>query len=273
MRSSRTYAKRVSAKLNDFLATRMAKPLGLWMGCGYPRSGTTWVCRLLSSYLELPWAKNRMLPAIRNVVLHSHFDYHPSLSNCFYVYRDGRDVIVSQYFSRVRLMHRADLRVGQKWQRIFSTLFGAGFDSADIRSNLPRYLEFIFTDPIDSRDTWPDHIQAWVQPQRDNIAFLSYEDLLEDAFKSISTGLNIFLDKAIDEAQLRDAIEQVSFAKWTGRQPGVEAPNDFFRKGVAGDWRNHFTREAADIFAGYAGDTLVTLGYEDNLDWVKDCPA
>ena len=40
-----------------------------------------------------------------------------------------------------------------------------------------------------------------------------------------------------------------------------------FRKGVIGDWRNHFTEEHKQAFKEQAGAELVRLGYEDDLDW------
>lgn len=271
MKSPRSYARFASTKVDDFLARRMAKPLNLWMGCGYPRSGTTWVCRLLSSYLDLPWAKLRTFPSIRGAVLHSHFNYHPGVSNCFYVYRDGRDALASEYFYRVRVLYLKDHPNDDKWQKIFTTLYGPGFDLADVRNNLPQYLEYCLTASHFASLTWPEHIRAWVQPRRGNVAFLRYEDLLQDTFDPISRGLAQFLNEPINESRLRASIEEVSFAKWTGRQPGEEDLSNFFRKGVAGDWRNHFTREAAEIFAEYAGEALVSLGYEQNFDWVKAC--
>lgn len=40
-----------------------------------------------------------------------------------------------------------------------------------------------------------------------------------------------------------------------------------FRKGVIGDWRNHFTEEHKLAFKEQAGAELVDLGYEADLDW------
>ena len=39
----------------------------------------------------------------------------------------------------------------------------------------------------------------------------------------------------------------------------------------AGDWRNHLTREAAEIFDHYCGDMLVAAGYEPDRSWVEGC--
>jgi hypothetical protein len=40
-----------------------------------------------------------------------------------------------------------------------------------------------------------------------------------------------------------------------------------FRKGEIGDWRNHFTPEHKAAFKRVAGQMLIDLGYEQDLDW------
>jgi hypothetical protein len=52
-----------------------------------------------------------------------------------------------------------------------------------------------------------------------------------------------------------------------GRAPGQEDRGNFFRKGVAGDWTNHFRDEDRRIFNEEAGRALVELGYEANERW------
>ncbi|MBI4530371.1 MAG: hypothetical protein HY709_02515 [Candidatus Latescibacteria bacterium] len=40
-----------------------------------------------------------------------------------------------------------------------------------------------------------------------------------------------------------------------------------FRKGVIGDWRNHFSEEHKRVFKELAGQLLIDLGYERDDDW------
>jgi hypothetical protein len=40
-----------------------------------------------------------------------------------------------------------------------------------------------------------------------------------------------------------------------------------FRKGHAGDWRNHFTEAHKRAFKEVAGDLLIWLGYEEDAGW------
>jgi len=55
----------------------------------------------------------------------------------------------------------------------------------------------------------------------------------------------------------------------SGREPGSEDQTAELRKGIVGDWRNHFTREAAEVFERHAGKELLLLGYETSADWVS----
>ena len=59
-----------------------------------------------------------------------------------------------------------------------------------------------------------------------------------------------------------------SFKKLSkGRTRGQEDPTSFFRKGIAGDWRNVFTEQDKVLFKKEAGDLLIRLGYEKDDSW------
>lgn len=40
-----------------------------------------------------------------------------------------------------------------------------------------------------------------------------------------------------------------------------------FRKGIIGDWRNHFTEKHKKQFKETAGEALIKMGYEDDFEW------
>jgi hypothetical protein len=52
-----------------------------------------------------------------------------------------------------------------------------------------------------------------------------------------------------------------------GRTQGNEDVQHHYRKGVAGDWRNHFTPKITAAFKERWSELLVRLGYEKNNDW------
>lgn len=55
--------------------------------------------------------------------------------------------------------------------------------------------------------------------------------------------------------------------KTRGRQPGQEDTKSHYRKGVAGDWKNHFNENHIKIFKEKYNDLLIQLGYEKDDNW------
>ena len=55
--------------------------------------------------------------------------------------------------------------------------------------------------------------------------------------------------------------------KAQGRQPGEENVHNHYRKGIAGDWVNHFSKEHSAYFKEHYNKVLVKLGYESGSDW------
>jgi hypothetical protein len=61
-------------------------------------------------------------------------------------------------------------------------------------------------------------------------------------------------------------------AKAKGRRAGEENVQSHYRKGVAGDWINHFTPEHVEAFKERFGDLVQRLGYETEDDWGAGSP-
>lgn len=94
-----------------------------------------------------------------------------------------------------------------------------------------------------------------------------YEDLLERPGEEVRL-LLLFLGVKADEKTAERCADAASFEKLSkGRKRGEEDSASFFRKGVAGDWKNVFTEGDRAVFKEQAGDALVELGYEDDHGW------
>ena len=52
-----------------------------------------------------------------------------------------------------------------------------------------------------------------------------------------------------------------------GRSKGQEDTGSHYRRGVGGDWVNHFEPEHVARFKERHGDLLLKLGYESDPDW------
>jgi hypothetical protein len=72
----------------------------------------------------------------------------------------------------------------------------------------------------------------------------------------------------VSEEELAKIIQANAFsAKAGGRKPGEEDLSSHYRKGIAGDWKNHFTQQHIDYFKANYGDLLLKLGYEKSQNW------
>jgi hypothetical protein len=101
----------------------------------------------------------------------------------------------------------------------------------------------------------------------ENYTEVRYEDLLDRPCEEVRRLLE-FLGAESGEETVNRCVSSASFEKLSkGRKRGEEDATSFFRKGVAGDWRNVFTERDKRIFKEVAGDLLIELGYERNHDW------
>jgi len=97
---------------------------------------------------------------------------------------------------------------------------------------------------------------------------LKYETLLQndmEIFKEIilkQAGIHIPLHT------LEDAIVSSRFKNVTGgRELGQENMNVHERKGMGGDWKNHFSSIVKEEFKQKFGDLLIKAGYEIDEAW------
>ena len=112
---------------------------------------------------------------------------------------------------------------------------------------------------------WASRVGNAVQDGPDllgeNYTEVRYEDLLHRPEVEIRRLLE-FLGGDPAEETVRRCVEAASFEKLSkGRKRGEEDPSSFFRKGIAGDWKNAFTRRDTEIFEVEAGELLDRLGY------------
>lgn len=98
---------------------------------------------------------------------------------------------------------------------------------------------------------------------------IRYEDLLEDGPNTLAQAMSKLTSKPANLERAQRSIDRFLFERQTGRSAGQEDRSAFLRKGQAGDWRNHFTSEAAKIFDKQCGDMLIQAGYESDHSWVN----
>jgi hypothetical protein len=148
------------------------------------------------------------------------------------IHRDGRDVVVSD--------------------RFFTRDYGGERRPFDFAASAQR---------------WKKQMEAHLRAAaRYPLFACSYERLLADG-RAVARDLFAYLGLPADDRLLDDVLERSSFRFHAGRDPGQEDRKRFYRKGIVGDWRNHFSAEDTRVFREVAGDMLVRLGYESDVRW------
>lgn len=267
---------RVSNRVNLALSVRAAEWLGLYYVSEYPKSGGTWLSRMLADALGVPKPMRSIFPIGEAAVVQNHWGFDARRAGrSVYLYRDGRDVMVSHYFHLVRRTRDEQLADGQRRQaqKRLESLFGEGYDPDDSRTNLPAFLRYRLHE-TDSRAgplgrTWAEHVRDWQSTAaQEQVVYVSYEELLRDAAGQLARVSESLTGREVPGWRIEMAVEKFSIERQTGRRAGQEDRSHFIRKGVAGDWVHHFSRESAEIFDRAAGDTLIELGYEQDRSWV-----
>jgi hypothetical protein len=258
------------------LANKATKVLGICRGdrfpyyyvTEYPKSGGSWLGCMLAEVLEVPFPRNPILPLGFSCVVHNHWRYNPRLRRVFYLYRDGRDVMVSLFFHRMRRIAQGRAPAAR---RRYERLFGRGYDANDSVALLPRFIDEEFRRPRDARLNWREHVLSWFdEARRPQVVYLSYERLLADPAGQLHAAVAESSGRAADDWLVATAVEKFSMRRMTGgRGPGEEDRSSFIRKASPGDWVSHFSAEAAELFADRAGDALIALGYATDRSWAN----
>ena len=259
--------QRVSHRITRRIGIHFGEAFPFWYIVEFPRSGDTWLGRMVADYLDIPFSEHSVLPVVHSCVNFAHWRYHRGLRRCLYIHRDGRDVMTSLFFYWMnRMQQKPQDHVRDFLRRRFDRAFGPGFDPEDSVGLMARFIELEMTRPRIGSLTWPRHIACWLG--HDHVAYLSYEALVGNTAGSVGAALESFLDEPLDRGRLDEVVERYSFRRMSGRERGDEDRRSFLRRGTVGNWREHFCPESAEVFDHYAGQTLIELGYEPDRSWL-----
>ncbi|MGH7858702.1 MAG: sulfotransferase domain-containing protein [Candidatus Binatia bacterium] len=220
----------------------------------------------------------------------AEYAYVPNLGRFrgFHVIRDPRDVVVSAYFSH-RYSHptREFPGLGEHRERL------AGLPKEEGLLAEIEYSDFVLRSMYEWNYDNPDVLELRIEdvtanPYQRALEVFRFLGLVEDerfgvlararhlavtAGRSIaSLGRGVvrspFSLKALPAERLLGIVYENDFTRKSGgRKPGEEDVTSHYRKGVAGDWMNHFRPEHVAMFKKKYDDVLVKLGYENDDRW------
>ena len=123
---------------------------------------------------------------------------------------------------------------------------------------------------LDTYIKWVDNWLAVIEKDPNKFLVIRYEDLLDDTFEVFRKVL-LFYGLDFPEYQIRemmikaDAITRGGVDNLADRVKVGRGAN--FRAGRKGDWRTHFSNKDVEVVKKYAGEQLIRLGYEKDMNW------
>lgn len=251
---------------------------------GYPKSGNTWLSRLLGELCQCPVtgigaahpiAEEGLDRDSTNVVRQLHLKptsiygadrppnkwetavdnaywlgvelWDPEAIKIIHIIRDPRDIAVSvqHYWQRDEL-----------WQAAESMVFGRH--------------------PLKTHGQWRAYVKRWMPVN--GVHWVKYEQLVKDPIKTLSD-LAVKADLP-NVVSVDIAVERQSFAATKARIArdgndlpyGKEVQDRNLRKGVAGDWVNHWTIDVGQWVDFYWRDILASFGWEKDPEWYAKLP-
>ena len=166
----------------------------------------------------------------------------------YFVYRDPRDMLVSQIFFATDMheehgMHEYYKSLPDFGERLKVAITGIDRDGLYMVNVRQRY----------------EGVLQWLEHQ--NVMCIRFEDLINNR--------DATLDAMLDE------VESTGYRIPTPREKAMRIlvqaiqpkKSRTFRSGKTGGWHEYFTDEHKKLFNEVAGDLLVKLGYEESNDW------
>jgi len=211
----------------------------------FPKCGTTWLQVLVYNVVgcpngpivtleeQVPWIQTvfQGLDAIEQMKgprvfkTHDYWSWLPEKirgsARFIYCTRNPKDQAVS-YYHHIKTF-------GNKYGDIVGKL---SFDE---------YFEQVYTKKgVADFGLWEDHVLEWMeQGSRDNILFLTFEDLIEDTERELRKIVS-FLGLHVDEERIAHALQQGAFDNMkksdSVNQSRFSGNKDFIRKGKVGGW-------------------------------------
>ena len=237
---------------------------------GSPKTGTTWMLKLVNSIPGYHGLGNfrgeieRYRTIVPGNVVHGHDWYTPELAQIVIengikvvlMMRDPRDQLISRVFH----IRRDETHV---WHEQLKD------------SNLDTAIELC----IEGREGLPDTrtmvelTQSWLTIDI-KIIVVRYEDLLDNPYVELPSVFE-YLEINLPDDLIAAIIERNQFKRlsagrkfWVkARRRGQVDPGSHYRKGIVGDWKNYLNESHKAQFKKIAGDKLIELGYENDLNW------
>ncbi|XP_058386704.1 sulfotransferase 2A1-like [Diceros bicornis minor] len=244
----------------------------------YPKSGTNWLIEILclihskgdpkwiqsvpiwerSPWVEAEYGYNILKDKEGPRLISSHLPIQlipkslfSSKTKLIYLIRNPRDILVSGYF------------------------FWSISKFVKKPESMEEYFEWFIQGNV-PYGSWFDHIHGWMSMKgKENFLILSYEELKRDTRSTVEK-ICQFLGKKLEPEELNSLLKNSSFQVMKENKMSNysllhgqyldEKNGSFMRKGISGDWKNHFTVAQAEAFDKIFQEKMADLP-QDLFPW------
>jgi len=243
---------------------------------GLPKSGTTWLERMLGSY---PGFHEIMIPEVAAHEMRAGGSHDYELPDDYFD-RFGEALVLSKMHIHGSPHNAALLRrAGVPYVVLFRDLRDVAVSNFFYVRNTPwhpehpHYAGATLTQGLETfadrtLGAYADWVRSWdANRDPDASLVLRYEQMLADPRAALRDAARLFglddSDAIIDEIVARHSFKHMS----GGREQGEADTQRFARKGVSGDWVNHFDDRLCALYDERIGDFLIEFGYEPSHEW------
>lgn len=254
-----------------FLAHGDRYPQKLLFVAGLPKSGTTWLERMLSDF---PGFSDLLIPDVASFELRTGGSHDYELPDNLFSRFDGLLVLTKMHVHgsphNAALLKRANLRYAVLYRDLRDVALSYFFyvRQTPWHPEYPLYRGLALERGLERfADTLLPAYMAWVRSWRANrdpdlSLELRYEEMLAAPRETLARVAEHFRLNATPD-EIDTIVDRHSFKRVAqGRDQGQQSESSFFRKGIAGDWKNQFTPRLVDLYEERMGDFLDETGYE-----------
>ena len=234
----------------------------------YPKAGTTWTQQIMNlisnngvfgendkyvmgtAYLEYSGPEVQTFPAIKT---HIPFDVIPRRDDAKYllVFRNPKDCCVSSYYHALN-------------------------NYPELIGDFHQYFQHWIKGDVCYGDYFTHVYDYWSHRFDKNFDFLVYEQMIENPREAVLKiarfmGQEFIERLASNEVLLNEIIRKSSIVSMKSQLNLCTEDQIFMRKGIVGDWRDHFDKEESDLIDNriateFEGTGLDTL-WSNHIKW------